>query len=260
VVLVVIFQRLYQIRPESATLLMLTGAGAWGIGNGLWLAGRPLVSVVPWWVGFLVLTIIGERQELAQVLLASRTRGLLLGAVCVVVAGLALSTTTFTGGVQLAGIGLIGLAVWLLTYDVARRSLRRGGLARFSGVALLVGYVWLGVAGTVWLLGPERAFGGLWYDAMLHTIFLGFAFSMIFGHAPTIVPAISGFAVPFQRHFYVHLVLLHVSLLLRIIGDVTAQPDARRWGGMLNAIAILLFAAVTFAAARGASKRLTVAV
>jgi len=248
--LIVIFQRLYRIRPEAATLLMLAGAGAWAIGNALWLAGWPLTSVVPWWVGFLVLTIIGERQELAQVLLASRTRSLLVGCVCVVVAGLALSTASLTGGIQLAGLGLIGLAAWLLTYDVARRSLRRGGLARFSGVALLVGYVWLGLAGAIWLLGPERAFGGFWYDAMLHTVFLGFAFSMIFGHAPTIVPAISGLAVPFQRHFYVHLVLLHASLVLRVIGDVAAQPDLRRWGGMLNATAILLFIAVTFAAAR----------
>ena len=50
---------------------------------------------------------------------------------------------------------------------------------------MLLGYVWLGLAGVLWLLGPERVSGGFWYDAMLHTVSVGFAFSMIFGHAPT---------------------------------------------------------------------------
>ena len=48
-------------------------------------------------------------------------------------------------------------------YTLLRRTLRalaRGGLTRFSGVALLLGYVWLGVAGVLWLLGPERVSGG----------------------------------------------------------------------------------------------------
>jgi hypothetical protein len=85
---------------------------------------------------------------------------------------------------------------------------------------------------------------------MLHSVFLGFAFSMIFGHAPTIVPAISGVAVAFDRRFYVHLALLHASLVLRILSDLTAQPDARRWGGLLNEIAILLFVGMTILASR----------
>jgi hypothetical protein len=170
----------------------------------------------------------------------------------VLLAGLVLSAAAFTTGVQVAGIGLLTLAAWLLRHDVARRSLGRPGLPRFSSVALLSGYVWLGLAGILWLLGPERVPGGFWYDAMLHTVFVGFAFSMIFGHAPTIVPAISGVQVPFQRRFYTHLVLLHASLVLRIGGDLLAQPELRRWGGLLNATAMVLFAALTFAAARSA--------
>ncbi|MGI9148155.1 MAG: hypothetical protein ACR2IK_16645 [Chloroflexota bacterium] len=71
-------------------------------------------------------------------------------------------------------------------------------------MALLLGYAWLAVAAVLWMLGPEHV-DGFWYDAMLHTVFLGFAFSMIFGHAPTIVPAISGVGVPFQRRLHVHL-------------------------------------------------------
>ncbi len=250
VILVAIFQRIYGLRPEPSTVLLMLGALAWLAGNGLWLGGLPIVTVAPWWAGFLVLTIVGERLELAQVLLPARTRNLLLIAVGVLILGLSLSTVLFARGVQLAGVGLLALAAWLLSYDVARRTLARGKLARFSSVALLLGYVWLGVAGVLWLLGRDRVPGGFWYDAMLHTVFVGFAFSMIFGHAPTIVPALTGFGVPFGQHFYAHLVLLHASLALRIVGDLTAWPEARSWGGMLNAIAILGFVVVTFAAVR----------
>jgi hypothetical protein len=85
---------------------------------------------------------------------------------------------------------------------------------------------------------------------MLHTVFLGFAFSMIFGHAPTIVPAITGIRLPFRASFYVPLALLHLSLVLRIAGDLAVQQELRRWGGLLNEVAILLFLAATVRAAR----------
>jgi hypothetical protein len=39
----------------------------------------------------------------------------------------------------------------------------------------------------------------------------------------------------------VHLILLHVSLLLRIYGDLAELQSARMWGGMLNGFAIVLF-------------------
>ncbi len=253
ILLVVVFERIYRLRRESSTVLMMAGAVAWLVGNVLWLGQRPIVAAVPWWVGFVVLTIAGERLELAQVILPANTRSLLLGAVSLLVAGLALSTAALIGGVQLAGVGIVGLAAWLLRYDVARRSLARGGLARFSAIALLIGYLWLLVAGLLWLLGPERVLSGLWYDAILHTVFIGFAFSMVFGHAPTIVPAITGALIPFQRRFYVHLLLLHASLLLRVVGDIVGQSELRRWGGLLNVVAILLFMAVTFAAARSSN-------
>ena len=247
--LAAIFERIYRLRPEWSTIMLIGGAATWLVGNALWLSGRPIVAIVPWWVGFLVLTIVGERLELAQVLMSGRTRAVLVAAASVLMVGLGLSAFLFTGGIEMAGVGLLALAAWLLRFDVARRSLRRPGLPRFASVALLLGYAWLAVAGVLWLLGPERV-AGFWYDAMLHSVFLGFAFSMIFGHAPTIVPAISGVAVAFDRRFYVHLALLHASLVLRILSDLTAQPDARRWGGLLNEIAILLFVGMTILASR----------
>lgn len=242
--LMAIFVRIYRLRPEWSTVLLLLGAALWLVGNTLWLVGQPITSVVMWWIAFLVLTIVGERLELAQVLLPAGPRVVLLASAGLLVGGLGVSAAAFALGTPLVGVGLVAVALWLLRYDVARRNLGRVGLARFNGMALLLGYMWLGAAGLLWLLGPERA-GGFSYDAMLHSVFLGFAFSMIFAHAPTIVPAITGFSVPFHGTFYVHLALLHVSLALRIVGDLAMQPEARRWGGLLNVIAVLLFAGVT---------------
>lgn len=45
--------------------------------------------------------------------------------------------------------------------------------------------------------------------------------------------------------FYSHLVLLHLSLLLRVGGDLAIWLPARQWGGLLNVIALLLFLANT---------------
>ena len=250
--LVAIFVRLFQLRPEWATALLAVGAVLWLVGNGLWLVGRPMVELVPWWSAFLVLTIAGERLELAQVLLPARVRLGLVGASGLIVAGLLLSLARALPGVQVVGVGFVGLAAWLMRYDVARRTLRRGGLARFSASCLLVGYLWLGAGGLVWLLGPSGFPSLYWYDAMIHTVFLGFVFSMIFGHAPTIIPAVTGIAIPFERAFYLHVGILHGSLLLRVVGDVASSPDLRAWGGLLNVVAILLFAIVTVRAARRA--------
>ncbi|MCC7372286.1 MAG: hypothetical protein IT306_27980 [Chloroflexi bacterium] len=249
-VVVAVYVEVYRRRPEWATAVMASGALAWAASNALWLSGRAVVELVPWWAAFLVLTIVGERLELAQVLLAHRVRLLLLAAAAVLGAGVVLSTLALYPGIQVAGLGLLLLAAWLVRYDVARRTVRRAGLPRFSAVSLLVGYVWLGVAGLCWVVGPGHFPGAFWYDAMLHTLFLGFVFSMIFGHAPTIIPAVTGIAVPFDRVFYLHLGLLHGSLLVRILADTTTQPDLRAWAGLVNALAILVFAALTLRATR----------
>jgi hypothetical protein len=51
--------------------------------------------------------------------------------------------------------------------------------------------------------------------------------------------------VRFYPAFYGHHALLHLSLLLRVAGDLTGQAGVRRWGGLLNEIAVLLFLGMT---------------
>ena len=64
---------------------------------------------------------------------------------------------------------------------------------------------------------------------------------MIFGHAPIILPAVLGRALSYSSFFYAHLGLLHLSLALRIVGDLSAGLSVRQWGSLLNVIAILFF-------------------
>src|SRR6185437_2519284 len=147
-------------------------------------------------------------------------------------------------GLRLAGLGMFAMALWLWRYDLARRTVKRQGLTRFIAVNLLAGYFWLGFGGLAWIwFGNDLA--TFHYDVMLHSIFLGFVFSMIFAHAPMIFPAVLQRPLPYRRIFYAHSALLHVSLLLRIGGDLAHSYPAYEWGGVLNVVAVLIFVANT---------------
>jgi hypothetical protein len=118
---------------------------------------------------------------------------------------------------------------------------RQPGVTRFIAVCLLSGYVWLAVGGLIAVATGASAPGAM-YDALLHAIFLGFVVAMIFGHAPIVFPAILGKALPFRATFYVHLAMLHASVALRLAGDAAEVLGRYRvWGGLLNAIALLVF-------------------
>jgi hypothetical protein len=227
------------------TVVMAAGAAAWLAGQLLWLLGWPIHQVVFWWAGFLVLTIAGERLELARLVRPSAaSHAAFLSGAGLFAAGVALTTIDLDSGVRLAGAGTIALTLWLARHDVARRTVRQRGLTRFIALCLLSGYVWLGVSGVLALLWGGVAAGPR-YDAMLHALFLGFAFAMIFGHAPIIFPAVLGWRISFRPAFYAHLLLLHLTLLLRIAGDLVPSLPARQWGGLLNAVTLLLFFANT---------------
>jgi len=67
-----------------------------------------------------------------------------------------------------------------------------------------------------------------------------------------IVPAIARANVPYHWSFYVPLALLHLSVALRVAGDLAGSAVLRADGGTFNAIAILAFIVSTIAAiARG---------
>lgn len=229
--------------------IMAAGCAAWLVGNLLWLSGWPIHRVVPWWIGFLLLTIVAERVELSRLLQPTRLQRVsLLLAVTVFAAGLMLGAFQQAWGDRISGAAIVAVAGWLLRCDIARRTVRTPGPPRFTALCLLSGYVWLAVAGlSLAVHAPLPKFGPA-YDVTLHAFFLGFVFAMIFGHAPIIFPAVLGVPVPFHKWFYVHLGALHISLLVRVVGDIANWNWLHGWGGLLNAAALVLFVITTVAA------------
>jgi hypothetical protein len=233
--------RVVQLQRALFTIVMSIAGGAWLIGNILWLRDWPVNRLVPWWIAFLGLTIIGERLDLSRFQRqTSAARPLLLLALTVFVVGTVLSAALEKPGERLSGVGLAALAAWLGRFDIARRTLKQPGLPRFMALCLLIGFIWLGVAGVLLCFVPPLV-SGPYYDAPLHAFFLGFVFSMIFGHAPVIFPSVLLRPVAFSSRFYAHLALLHLGVVLRVSGDLADWWPGRRWGGALNALALGLF-------------------
>jgi hypothetical protein len=234
--------RVFQRQRAAFTLTLALGAACWAVGNLLWLGGMPVTAVVPWWAGFLVLTIAGERLELSRFLPPSPiAQRLFVLIVAVLVAGMAWSASASRTGDMLFGGALLALALWLLRQDIARRTVRLKGLTRFIAVCLLSGYVWLAAAGAIILAAGGLVPATFSYDAALHALMLGFVFSMVFGHAPIIFPAVARIAVPYHPLSYLPLALLHLSLLVRIGAGLAEMPVWRSVGGMLNAVALATF-------------------
>lgn len=224
-------------------IALVAGAGAVALDS-------PPSFVVGWWVAFVTLIIAAERLELSRLLRAPRWAILMFGSLCaILVTGVAMSAFAPAPGVAIAGASLAGISAWLFRYDISARVLRAGGRYAFSAVALLAGYAWLLVAGTLFLWQAARGDGWL-DDAALHAVFVGFAVSMVFGHAPIVVGAVVGRNLAFHRVSYLPLALLHVSVLMRVGGWIEGSWTTWRASGMLNGVAILMFFAITLVALR----------
>jgi hypothetical protein len=223
------------------TGIMCAGAALWAAGNLLWLVGQPIYVVVHGWIAFLVLTIVGERLELSRVRqLTPRTERLLIGGIGVYCLGLILVVIWLDTAIRLAGLGQLLVALWLLRFDIAERSIRQSGLTRYIAACLLAGYVWLAIGGCLGIV-IGAAYAGFYYDAVIHAVLAGFVFSMVFGHAPLIIPALTDRQIAYHPLFYGVLGLLHVSVLLREYSDLIASFEGRKWAGLINAAAVILF-------------------
>jgi hypothetical protein len=238
------------------TVTMLLGTLTWFVGNVLWATGSQIYQVIFWWQAFLVLTIAGERLELNRVLKLSKIQQWIFGAIAFVfLAGVIIAPFDLQLGTRVSGIGLLALAIWSVRNDIAWRNLRHKlPLTRYIAWCLALGFVWLGIGGALNLIFGAQ-FAGPRYDAVLHAVFVGFIISMIFGHAPIIFPAVLGIPISFRPAFYVHLVLLHVSLAFRVFADFANAHTLRMWGGLFNSVAILIFFGMTAYSIRKSLRR-----
>ena len=189
--------------PSLESAALAGAAGAWLNGNVMLFEGQP---AAPWWIAFLVLAFAGERLKGVR-----RARALF--------AALALAVLFSPLFPPLLGVLLVLLALWLAAFGPARTRLRQPGRPRYEAACELAGDFWLAVGGV--LVAASTA-----YDAALHAVFVGFAFSALFARLP----------VPYNALLYAPLVLLHASLAVRVF----VSPALGAWG---NASAMALFVA-----------------
>ena len=248
-----VYAALWRRQRDDSVLVQALGAVVVAGAELLWLGGVSVPQLLPWLVGFVVLTIGGERLELARIAMGPGAGPVLVTLAGGLLAGIVATLLWPRIGTQLFGATLLALVGWLATHDVARRTIRGQGLTRFMAGCMLAGYLWLGIAGLIWLIaGP--AVDGARYDAVIHSVFLGFTISMIMAHAPTILPAVLRRALPYSPLLIVPAALLHLSLALRLgLGDAYSLHGAWQVGGVLNIVALLLF--VVLAAWLGATAR-----
>lgn len=241
-------------RDEAVLVQALAAVLALGAAV-LWLGGAAVPLLAPWLVGFVVLTIAGERLELSRIAMGPSAGSRLVLLAAGLMAGVAAALLWPRPGTALLGATLLVLTGWLAAHDVARRTIHTSGLTRYMAGCMLAAYCWLGVAGAIWLLGGP-ALDGVRYDAVLHAVFLGFALSMIMAHAPVILPAVLRRPLPYHPALIAPAALLHVSLALRLwVGDALGSHGAWLTGGVLNIVAVLSFLGVAVGSTIRGSRR-----
>lgn len=218
--------------------IMMMGALCWIIASSGLLAGRPLPLVLHWWMAFIIFTIVGERLELTKFLpVKNLFKSLLYLFLFMFLAGIFMPYPTY-GKIAL-GSSLMLTSLWLLKFDIIKISIKKAGQYRYMAVLLLTGYVWLFLSGVLIITGsvlPNH------YDMVVHSFFLGYTFSMIFAHGPIILPGFIKKNIKiFSPSLYVWVVLFHLSLILRMGGDMAQHAEIRKAAGLANAIFILLF-------------------
>ena len=238
--MLVIYRLIWLRQAAVATSVQALAAVCGLIAAVFWGVGVPFDRVSLVAAMFLVLTIVGERIELGRVG-GLTARGENVGlALALVVAAASVATVLWPGIAHtVLGAALLVLVAWLLIVDVARVTITSTGAARYMAACLLCGYAWLAVAGAMLLASGEPDAAS--HDIVTHAVLLGFVMSMIMAHASVILPAVLRTALPYRPWFYAPVVLLQLSLIARVLGDVRGIDVVVQAGGIGNVAAILLF-------------------
>lgn len=243
-----VYLPLWRRQYDAPLLTQLLGSALALCGAIIWLGQGGMPRVIPWLIGFLVLTIAAERVELARITMGPKAGSRILAFGWAVTIALVIGIALPEFGAIALGATLLALTGWLITHDIARRTIRATGVTRYMAACILAGYVWLAVAAVVLLFGAPSA--GRAYDAVIHAVLLGYTFSMIMAHATTILPAVLRVDLPYRAAFWAPITLLQVALVVRLwIGDGLGLALGRQIGGVLGVAALLLFAATALTSA-----------
>lgn len=222
--------------PVAYQFVISIGAACWFIGNYALIVTGFVPAAVTWWIGFLLFTIVGERLELSKFLptppVAKMTLYALLAAFFI---GMWLPFHSF--GNWLMGGSIVLIGAWLLRYDMARIAAKKSAQFKYIGIGLIVGYLWLVIHGVLLAFFESHP---LHYDLYIHTFFLGFAFSMIWAHAPIILPLVWGITDKlYHPILWVGWLVFQLTLIGRVVTSWFSQFEWRTTFGVLNGWTII---------------------
>ncbi len=187
---------------------------------------------IDFWSLFFIFTILGERYELIKNFKKISKISKYLIFVIILFLPFLLKFHT------LKGIALAGLSVVFITTDIVLINLRKSDPFRFTAYCILSGYIWLIIYGLSFTIPNIN------YDLRIHSLLLGFVFSMVFAHARMILPSIlKKTAKFFKTPNYIAFILFEASLIARFISyGKTVFPIFL----FVNFFSILLFFLINF--------------
>jgi len=218
-------------RYKEVFLLVLSLSGlAWMISGVTLMAGKGFTSSSIWLILFLLYTIVAERLELSK-FIATPTWAKPVLLVLFILLFAAQAVPFHWGTSYITGVLIAATGFWLLQFDMATKNLNKSGFFYFTGSTLYSGFVWLMISGVLMAL-PLQTF--YHYDAMLHAFFIGFAFSMIYAHAPIIFPALlKKQKSPFHKVLYVPVWATHL-IAFTAICRLLRQLGATQMDGLIS--------------------------
>lgn len=238
-VLFAIYAALYRRQPSREVLMQLIAAFVGLVGVTLWLGNVDATVLAPMWLMFLVLTIVGERVELARAVFSKpHVENVVLGLCLATVPALIVQCLVPQVGYPLLGLGLAALMAYMVQHDVALGTWHNSGLTGFMDTCMLSAYAWGLVAAFVWLFAPIEA-GGYWTDMGLHALALGFVMTMVIAHADVIIPSVTRRPMPFHPVLWVSWAMVQAGLTLRLAGTVRGTQTLWKAGDTVSDIGVL---------------------
>ena len=259
-VLTAMYLAIWRRQPSAEVLIQVLGSLVGLVGAAGWVAGLDAAVLAPTWLFFLVLTIVGERVELARAVFSDvRLESGILGLSLLAVLMLPVQAMAPSVGYPLLGLSLGLLLLVMASHDVAKGTFRHGGLPGFMGTCMLSAYAWGLLAALIWMAAPLDS-STYWGDMALHALAVGFIMTMVIAHVCMIVPSVIRRPLPFHPLLWGAWAFMQVGLLIRLLGAIRLYTPLWKVGNLLNVLGILsMMLTVVYLAARGkqvlASKR-----
>jgi nitrite reductase (NO-forming) len=226
---------------NSVTLIIqMMGSLTGALGMILYACSVPALRLAPMWMVFLVLTIIGERLELARVSFTGKfVENTLITAAATSVIGAILILIISEVGYVILGLSFLVLLITMLSHDIARHTFKLPGMTGFMGVAMLCAYTWGIIGSLMWIFLPQTDLFSQRSAFALVCFDLGFTMTMVIAHASIIVPAIIRRPMPFSTLMWIPLVALESGLAIGAIGTVRGSEVIGQAGSVIAILSLL---------------------